>query len=203
MQYSQITIARRIKAEREALGLSKEALGEMLNVNRNTITAWERQDDKGRYPPLGDLARMCKLFNCELDYLLGEYNCKTRAATDIQAETGLSEKAIGRLRDKGRESKVFRETLNELIENPMFYELVLGIADYKRYRDYPLELSIDLGEGQRLQISELVQKVSPVGWAVLPSDDAAEYWLQRAYKVFENMARDIWIREKGGGEDGK
>lgn len=136
MQYLQEVIASRITEEREALGLTKEGLAERLNVNRNTITSWERQDIKGRYPPLEDLARMCDLFNCELGYLLGEYNCKTRAATDIQAETGLSERAIDRLREEAQKSEIFRGTLSELIESPLFYSLVLGIADYKRYMSF-------------------------------------------------------------------
>lgn len=201
MQYLQEVIASRITEEREALGLTKEGLAERLNVNRNTITSWERQDIKGRYPPLEDLARMCDLFNCELGYLLGEYNCKTRAATDIQAETGLSERAIDRLRDEGQESEVFRETLSELIENPLFYGLVLGIADYKRYMSFSPEMRANVG-GENMSISDLSRRIAPAGWAVLPSGDAAEYWLQRAYETFCNMARDIWMKE-GGGNNGK
>ena len=37
---------------------------------------------------------------------------------------------------------------------------------------------------------------------VLSSGDAAEYWLQRAYETFCNMAREIWMKE-GDGNNGK
>lgn len=201
MQYLQEVIASRITEEREALGLTKEGLAERLNVNRNTITSWERQDIKGRYPPLEDLARMCDLFNCELGYLLGEYNCKTRAATDIQAETGLSERAIDRLREEAQKSEIFRGTLSELIESPLFYSLVLGLADYKRYMSFSPEMRADVGS-ENVSISDLSRMITPAGWAVLSSGDAAEYWLQRAYETFCNMAREIWMKE-GDGNNGK
>lgn len=201
MQYLQEAIASRITEEREALGLTKEGLAERLNVNRNTITSWERQDIKGRYPPLEDLARMCDLFNCELGYLLGEYNCKTRAATDIQAETGLSERAIDRLREEAQKSEIFRGTLSELIESPLFYSLVLGLADYKRYMSFSPEMRADVGS-ENMSISDLSRMITPAGWAVLSSGDAAEYWLQRAYETFCNMAREIWMKE-GDGNNGK
>ena len=45
-------------------------------------------------PQFEDMLKMCEVFDCELGYLLGEFDCKTREATDIQAKTGLSEKAI-------------------------------------------------------------------------------------------------------------
>ena len=96
VHYEQKIIAMRIKAERNAADLSMENLAERINVTRNTIAAWERQEEEkgGRIPPLSDLLKMCDVFECELGYLLGEYDCKTRAATDIHAETGLNEEAI-------------------------------------------------------------------------------------------------------------
>jgi len=93
MQYDGERIANRIKAERKALKWSQEVLANTLYVNRNTVIAWE----KGRIPSLADMLHMCKLFDCELSYLLCEYDCKTRIATDIQETTGLSETAINKM----------------------------------------------------------------------------------------------------------
>ena len=59
--------------------------------NRKTISNWEKGIS---LPPLDIMLRMCDLFECDLGYLLCEYDTKTRSATDIQAETGLSEDAI-------------------------------------------------------------------------------------------------------------
>ena len=46
---------------------------------------------------------LCNIFNCEIGYLLCEYDCKTRAATDIVKETGLSEKSIDILKKANTE----------------------------------------------------------------------------------------------------
>ena len=137
MKYDQCIIATRIKTERKAAKLSMERLAELINVNRNTMTAWERQDESGRIPPLDDLLQMCELFQCELGYLLGEYDCKTRVDTDIKAETGLIEPTIRYLRYLKKNSQY--QTLgviNSLLcqtssDSHMFqYSILSSIEDY-------------------------------------------------------------------------
>lgn len=207
MQYSQITIARRIKAEREALGLSKEALGEMLNVNRNTITAWERQDDKGRYPPLGDLARMCELFNCELGYLLGEYNCKTRAVTDIQAETGLSERAIKILLGSNEISKAgegetpypdraqaarFISTLSRLIEHNNFCSFINDLSEYGDIYNGTANAVWNDEAGNPHNAFEYRDELVKHGWYLFSGVQAAEYRILSALDTLKGIALDIW-----------
>lgn len=93
---------KRIQRERVAYKLYEtgktttlEELSEMINVSRHTLSKWERGETQ---PTLSDLYNLCNLFGCDVGYLLGEYDCKTRIAADIQAETGLSEKAIERIR---------------------------------------------------------------------------------------------------------
>jgi len=127
MQYNENKIASRIKIERKALNLSQDAFADALHVNRNTIIAWE----KGRRtPPLADMLHMCKLFDCELGYLLCEYDCKTRAATDIQEITGLSEKAILTL----KKFKLFRPDAGEMVSSWIadkeFAEIIFLIGAY-------------------------------------------------------------------------
>jgi len=103
MQYCDKKIATRIKRERELLALSQDSLGALIPANRNTIAAWEKEKS---VPSLDAMLRMCELFDCELGYLLGEYDCKTREATNIQEVTGLDEEAINRLRSLKRRSMV-------------------------------------------------------------------------------------------------
>jgi len=102
-KYNQAEIAKRIKKHRMAArpsfpkGFTDIELGELLNVHRNTIASWEKQG--GRIPQLADMLRMCKLFDCELGYLLGEHKLPTRETTDIHATTGLSKDAIENLKN--------------------------------------------------------------------------------------------------------
>lgn len=104
-------IGERIKSEREKAGYSLTKFEELVNVSRQTISKWEKAEGSSS-PTLDDFLRMCNIFNCELGYLLCEYDCKTRAATDIHKETGLSEKAINTLR--GREGYSLGETATAL-----------------------------------------------------------------------------------------
>jgi len=165
MHYEREGIAMRIKTERKMLGLTMEELANLLNVDRNTITAWERQDGKRRTPNLDDLLRMCNLFNCELGYLLGEHSGKTRAETDIQAKTGLSFESISSLAYLYRQ--VEREDAEE--ENKdVFDGFFLMSADIDRQHEVEqkilntvnLMLSSNTGLGLLYCIAEYINAVT-------------------------------------------
>lgn len=140
MQYEHKRIAERLKIERDKLKLSQDALAELLNVNRNTIRRWERQDGKGQVPPLNDLLRMCNIFDCELGYLLCEHTCKTREATNVQEVTGLSEYTINQLKEYRAYSNALDFDLIDFIDYlvqtvdtrlPMRINALLQIPRYK------------------------------------------------------------------------
>jgi len=94
MTYTYEAIGQRIKTERERLKLSQTALAELLNLAENSriaVGAWEH----GRtFPCLEHMKNMCEIFDCELDYLFGVIDKRTRSTTDICAITGLSEEAV-------------------------------------------------------------------------------------------------------------
>lgn len=92
MEYNWKAIGKRIKDERVKLSLSQDQLIEKIGFSsRQLLSRWERGTST---PSLYDLLNLCKIFKCELGYLLCEYDCKTREKTDIHAVTGLSEKSI-------------------------------------------------------------------------------------------------------------
>ena len=91
---------------------------------------------------------MCDLFGCEIGYLLCDYDCKTRTATDIQKETGLSEAAIARIgsstsgsgvRLYTKQRDLERKALNYVIEFNGGDMLEL-IANYLYKEEKPVEL---------------------------------------------------------------
>lgn len=110
-------LGRRIKKERKDMGLDQAGLAEKLGLakeSRQTIGAWEIGNRK---PPLDALEKMCELFDCDLDYLTGRYECKTRGATDIHEVTGLSENAINALKYAAIGNKNIIIFINALLEN--------------------------------------------------------------------------------------
>ena len=97
MVYDWVKIGNRIKTARKEMKLTQAELADKLSLtssSRQTIGEWE----KGKLRPhLDYMLRMCEIFECELGYLLCEFDCKTRTATDITEATGLSEDAVKKL----------------------------------------------------------------------------------------------------------
>ena len=109
MKYDKSTIGTRIRTLRKSYrdethprGLNMEEFGYLIKgspengsgYDRGTVAAWERGDAQ---ISLDAMIEICDFFGCELGYLLGEYDTKTRAAVDIIDQTGLTEKAIEKL----------------------------------------------------------------------------------------------------------
>lgn len=133
-EYDYKKIGRRIRDERKKAGYSRqedfaEALG-LSYSSRRTIGEWENGK---KLPDMNDFFNMCKLFDCELGYLICEYDCKTRETADIHEETGLSTGAINKLRTINYESmlQATLEPLNQIIEHEDFINLLKSIYLYK------------------------------------------------------------------------
>ena len=90
---------------------------------------------------------MCEIFNCELGYLLCEYDCKNKIAADVQTVTGLSEKAVMILHDmKTSDIRGVISVLNGLIEHPDFSKLLCAIYTHTENfnkKHSKLRMSID------------------------------------------------------------
>ena len=123
-----LKIGKRIKETRLAAGMSQSDLAEKLHLSvhsRQNIGNWENGESP---PPFGHLLKMCEIFDCEMGYLLCEFDCKTREATNIHEVTGLSENAINVL--AGIKKSQFSDiiiTLSKLIEHHDFTELLQTI----------------------------------------------------------------------------
>ena len=87
-------IGERIKTEREKKGLTKPDLLEKICMSANShksVTAWEKGEI---LPSLDNLAQMAELFDCDIGYMLGDYDERTRDCTDVCKVTGLSAEAV-------------------------------------------------------------------------------------------------------------
>lgn len=139
-------IGDRIRTERAKLNslsnsgkekpMTQSDLANELGVTRQTVAKWERGDDM---PSLSKCLELCNLFNCELGYLLCEYNCKTRMATDINRVTGLKEEAIEFL--KQRKPLFECSAINEIIT----YDggiIISIIYDYLFHKTNDIEIEV-------------------------------------------------------------
>lgn len=160
-------IGKRIREERtntqNATGrkkaMTQSDLANEIGVSRQTIAKWEHGEIDQLL--MGDLLKLCNLFNCELGYILGEYNCRTRTATDIHKEICLSEVAISRLSSVSavpgmrlytQETKDRQTALNAILE---FNEsVILELIHEYLYRD---EEAVDLKDGRILSPETIIE----------------------------------------------
>ena len=95
MRYDWRKIGERIRAERKASKLTMEELADEIYTTRQTISKWE--NGTGVEITLNMLLELCRVFDCELGYLLCEYDTKRRTTINISKETGLSKMAVEHL----------------------------------------------------------------------------------------------------------
>ena len=82
-----------IKASRKEQGLTQQELANELYISaRQTIGKWEKGEDGGI--TLQQLRGLCNLFNCEIGYIVGDYDTKRKATADASEETGLSNASV-------------------------------------------------------------------------------------------------------------
>lgn len=118
----------------ECVGLTLEELAGKINVTRQTISKWEKGT---ALPSLDDIDCMCKVFGCDPDRLLGEFDdCKTRDNQFIHNQTGLHEDAIEALNrlltvdlvDDPERARQLREACFAFVENIITYKGLSTLA---------------------------------------------------------------------------
>lgn len=124
------TIGNRVKKERkETLHLSQEKLAQKYHISRNKVIDIEKGVHNIDYIFLLELCRDC---NCDIGYLLGEYDCRTGRVTDLVKETGLSENAIDKLLSL---NSMHLNILSLFLENDKTTELLHRINALKIFEE--------------------------------------------------------------------
>ena len=123
MDYNISKIGEIIHGHRKDLNLSQEELATRIGVTRQALSKWEK--GKGTEITLGVLLNLCKEFDCDFGHIVGEYPCKRKEVTDIQAATGLSEYAIEKLIEINRKKSTIDGSgklflLNAVLEDYSF-----------------------------------------------------------------------------------
>lgn len=203
--YNWEIVGERIKKARKLVRLTQRELGDKIDYEYQMVGKWERGES---HPSLDTLFSLCNIFGCELGYLLGEYDCYTREATDIQALTGLSEQAIERLKHIGCvklsdgycdiSRGLGKNLLNAFLESKEFVRMMQYFQHY-----YTLDSSnedvTDTLDGEELTGADLSRAYSlaaAAGLAILEKKDAAEFYLSLAADIFKQFARKM-VEERG------
>lgn len=142
MKYSAEAIGKTIRLEREKRGWSQEALGKKIHCVGKQISNYEKGET---VPPLDKLFSFCKIFDCELGYLLGEpnYTEGTTFKSHFSELTGFSSDllpVLTELSQKGirkHESQEYAQILYRFLQSSNFYEFSSLLKQYNDlYIDY-------------------------------------------------------------------
>lgn len=144
MKYNYKKIGQRIKDTRKAAGYSQNSLIDALRdnqipVGRNTLSSMENGVFEAfSFQVLSGIATLC---DCEIGYLLCEYDCKTFDNSQIYKKTGLSDNAINGLQllhfpidsilDETQISRYDIIALNIILED--FYNKMKKTPDFKKF----------------------------------------------------------------------
>lgn len=92
IEFDKRIIAQRILSERNLKGWTQKELHERVETySEKTVRDWEKGNTK---IPTEGLIKLAEIFECDVNYLIGKYEYRTKEATDICKATGLSEAAI-------------------------------------------------------------------------------------------------------------
>jgi transcriptional regulator with XRE-family HTH domain len=150
LTYNLDITAARIKASREQSGHTLEYVAEYCGVKQyQTVSKWEKGNS---VPSLDNLLKLCELFNCELGYLLGEYEGKTRKTTDLHDATGLDLPAVEELQRIHDQNQWFARTaLNELLQ----HEYCLSFETIGHYLTTPDDRRHEMPDGGKISMTAL------------------------------------------------
>ena len=99
-----------LKRARKAAGFTQESFANEFNVSLKTIQNWEQN---ACTPNSKDLIALCKFFNCDMDYLFHNIDCKTHDLEFIHEQTGLTEDAIKSLIGLNNLNEMFPDCQND------------------------------------------------------------------------------------------
>lgn len=133
MEYNFKIIGNRIRDLRNSKGWNQDRLVEEIRQycgsSRNTLSKIENGNSESF--TLDFLLSCCKIFHCDIGFLLGEHECKTIEVQSIQDYTGLRESTIYQLHHWhdiwGAE---ITNTIAVLVED-MLYHNVDGVRGYQ------------------------------------------------------------------------
>jgi len=206
------TLGGRIKALRIARGMKAEQLAKQAGLlypaafgetdpakdgGKSRISKWEAckfplGSDRRQQPPIHAITAMARVLDCEVGYLLCEFDELTRATTDICRETGLTAAAVDVV-------KANANTLNAMLENPMFGDVYVT-----------LKCLISNEVKQRKQALQPKKPTTPriVGKNAKPNDalryahvDETTIWKHHAKEAFSRLVDDIATRAASGEYD--
>lgn len=196
------TIGKRIQSERKRLKITQAELLKRCYLSENSVSslrAWEQGD---RLPDLDTLCRMADVFECDVGYLLGDYDARSRVTSDICNETGLSEKTVEIFRYLRQISqnpsvsgtRIAKEAL-ELFNCAVDHGFMGLLQDIVLFMQDDLKrMQTDDNESDIVKINRILGNMGknrPAGLAVLSWKDFYDFRLLQCERAFGTLVKTV------------
>lgn len=195
--YSLRYISGRLKTQRKRLGMSQAQLSALIQeqgggTTRENIAKWESGKST---PDINSLIALCNSLECDLTYLLGVIDTPRQEVYDIQACTGLSEKAASNLLElKKGEANIGIELLSKMLESEEFIKTLDNInkgRDTQQRLEEPTAFYED-GDIQKMKLGQAISNFFHSGstkYVLIQGEELVALYYKKAADV---MNRLIW-----------
>lgn len=206
-------IGMRIKNERKSKKWTQADLLTRLKMSPTSVASVRNWENGNILPELDTLARMADVFDCDIGYLLCDYNQRNRNTADVCAITGLTGAAVNQLENSGSalimyptlKTKSHIDILSAMLESPHILEFFNHLGYYLIHGigftpDDFSDSDISLTAGEWAAIH---QKVTSRACVISKQQDIRDMHLQSAADTLKIMFREILRNEQEVLNNGK
>lgn len=187
-----IKLGERIAEERRRRGWTQGQLCEAMYFSASSVSTIRNWEKGIKVPTLEHIFKLSELFECDMGYLLGDYDTRTWEAADIFESIGINQAAVDFLRSLGQQERYFfARWLSNMIANLDFDTIQQRLIDIVKLTDYVMNLAKSSGDFSVLCESE--NKITDDGKLSIPFASARNYAIhdvvdateKAAYKAFD------------------
>lgn len=194
-------IGKRIKDERRKKKLSQQKLADAISsimvdsdpdykgTEQNTVSNWEKGVS---LPPLSKLIALSEIFDCDIGYLLCDYDEPTRNLADVVEQTGLSGEAVKSLVMRKRQKDTASlDILSSLLSDRKFWEAIANL-NYAKFAGTNANRPMSDGlEAAVLQVKVMNGIERHPGATILEREQMRDMNLYHASQKFSECAARI------------
>lgn len=180
--------------------ITQELLAEWLGTSRETIKKWESD---ATAPTIENIRKLCRVLDCDYDFLFGDINTPYRVGFSLEEDTGLSQEACAKIHNIRHYTEAYAgkfasnqlvETLDAVLRSDDFIPLLTAIQRYATMRNQFDNLS-----EEEKQQQAAYAKLAECGLLALPLESLTKIAHCDAVESIDRIMQFV----AGGGVDGE
>lgn len=180
-------IGKKIKARMKEYGISQVILASKMHVSKQTVNYWLSGRNR---MTVEQLSNICKILNCDMDYLTGRIKEKSHGKKYICEQTGLSEMAVNALIESKKISGgLYSDGVQNLLGDAFIINEILAsgvLSSIGHDLNLALSASLQFSDAEKetpfleKDIEKATELVRPYGYMVMGSEYAMREYINTA-----------------------